>query len=74
MPAANEPFKPRFRPTQDDDASAEKDRARYGSIADESREVRKDIADADKKARTGSEHEDVRNTPPAGHWNETAPD
>ena len=30
------------------------------------------LADADIKARTGSEVEDVRNTPPAGEWNEVA--
>jgi hypothetical protein len=30
------------------------------------------IADADKKVRTGSEHEPVRNTPPAGDWNDVA--
>lgn len=36
--------------------------------------VQKGIADADKVARTGSTKEDVRNTPPAGHWNETSKD
>ena len=30
------------------------------------------IADADKRARTGSEQEPVRNTPPAGDWNDVA--
>lgn len=35
-------------------------------------EVQRGIADADKKARTGSEHEFVRNTPPAGDWNDVA--
>jgi hypothetical protein len=35
-------------------------------------EVQKGIADADKKARTGSEQERVRNTPPAGDWNDVA--
>jgi hypothetical protein len=30
------------------------------------------IADADKKARTGSDREPVRNTPPAGDWNDVA--
>jgi len=30
------------------------------------------IADADKRARTGSHHEPVRNTPPAGDWNDVA--
>lgn len=33
-------------------------------------QVQTGIADADKKARTGSEQEPVRNTPPGGEWNE----
>lgn len=40
----------------------------------EPRGVQKDIADADKVARTGSQEEPVRNTPPAGAWNDTSPD
>ena len=36
--------------------------------------VQKGVADADKKARTGSASETVRNTPPAGAWNETSGD
>lgn len=36
--------------------------------------IQKGIADADKKARTGSTSETVRNTPPAGAWNETSKD
>ncbi|HEV7136111.1 MAG TPA: hypothetical protein VGN43_05715 [Steroidobacteraceae bacterium] len=36
--------------------------------------VQKEIADADKVARTGSTQESVRNTPPAGRWNETSED
>ena len=35
-------------------------------------EVQTGIADADKRARTGSEQEPVRNTPPAGDWNDVA--
>jgi hypothetical protein len=35
-------------------------------------EVQPGIAGADKKARTGSEQEPVRNTPPAGDWNDVA--
>ncbi len=35
-------------------------------------ETQPGIADADKKARTGSEQEPVRNTPPAGDWNDVA--
>ena len=37
-----------------------------------SRGIRYGIADADKLARTGSVNEPVRDTPPAGHWNDTA--
>jgi hypothetical protein len=40
----------------------------------EPRGVLPHIADADKKARTGKEEEEVRNTPPAGEWNEVASD
>ena len=36
--------------------------------------IQKGIADADKTARTGSTDETVRNTPPAGAWNETSKD
>ena len=36
--------------------------------------IQKGIADADKKARTGTPEEPVRNTPPAGAWNETSGD
>jgi hypothetical protein len=32
------------------------------------------IADADKRARTGRSDEPVRNTPPAGKWNDVASD
>ena len=41
---------------------------------EEPRGIEKDIADADKKARTGSTDESVRNTPPGGAWNDTASD
>lgn len=40
----------------------------------EPRGIQKGIADADKRARTGSTEEAVRNTPPAGAWNETSGD
>jgi len=38
------------------------------------RRVKHDIADADKVARTGSKDEPVRNTTPAGAWNDTSAD
>jgi hypothetical protein len=40
----------------------------------EPRGVEKEIAEADKKARTGSKSEPLRNTPPAGAWNDTSSD
>jgi len=36
--------------------------------------VQRDIAKADKVARTGSPDEKVRNTPPSGAWNDTSHD
>jgi hypothetical protein len=36
--------------------------------------VQRDIADADKVARSGSKDEPVRNTPPAGAWNDVSGD
>jgi len=42
--------------------------------SEEPRGIEKGIADADKKARTGTTQEPVRNTPPAGAWNDTAAD
>ena len=41
---------------------------------DEPQGVQKGIADSDKVARTGSKDEKVRDTPPAGAWNETSGD
>lgn len=38
------------------------------------RGVEADISDADKRARTGSGDEAVRDTPPAGAWNDVAED
>lgn len=40
----------------------------------EPRGIENEIAEADKKARTGSKNEPVRNTPPAGAWNDTSSD
>jgi len=54
------------------------DRKRRGDPAsaesEEPRGIDQGVADADKKVRTGSTDEDVRNTPPAGAWNDTASD
>jgi len=41
-------------------------------IGEEAQGVERDIASADKKARTGSEDEKVRDTPPAGDYNDLA--
>ena len=38
------------------------------------RGVQHDVATADKVARTGSADEKVRDTPPAGAWNDTTHD
>ncbi|MGB6603783.1 MAG: hypothetical protein WA747_04020 [Steroidobacteraceae bacterium] len=38
------------------------------------RGVQREIADADKVARTGSKDEPVRDTPPAGAWNDVSGD
>jgi len=42
--------------------------------SEEPRGIEKGIAEADKKARTGSGNERVRNTPPAGTWNDISSD
>ncbi|HKF98635.1 MAG TPA: hypothetical protein VKB20_10285 [Steroidobacteraceae bacterium] len=57
--------------------SSQRDQGRKDLPSTESEELRgiaKGIADADKKARTGTTQEPVRNTPPAGAWNDTAAD
>lgn len=36
--------------------------------------VQPEVADADKIARTGSKDESVRDTPPAGAWNDVSGD
>jgi hypothetical protein len=41
-------------------------------VGRESTNVQPDIADADKVARTGTKDEQVRDTPPAGDWNDVA--
>jgi hypothetical protein len=47
---------------------------RAGAESEEPRGIDQGIADADKKVRTGSTDEKVRNTPPAGDWNDTTSD
>jgi hypothetical protein len=63
---------PRHRPNQDEDASVIGVRAADSAMPRESRESQPDIANDDKKARSGTEAEPVRNTPPFGDWDDTA--
>jgi hypothetical protein len=54
-------------PDQDGrDRNLRKDRRPMAGAGDEPSDVVRDIADADKKVRTGSVAETVRNTPPFG--------
>jgi hypothetical protein len=54
-------------------AGTEHLKARYRPwIHGESRVIQRELADVDRKARTGSETEPLRNTPPAGAWNDTS--
>jgi len=58
-------------PDQDGrDRNLRKDRRPMLGGGDEARGIERDIADADKQARTGSTHEAVRNTPPFGEFYE----
>jgi len=64
--------KPVNRPNQDEDENVIKNRASDVGVGRGSRGVQADIADEDKQARTGTKDESVRNTPPAGDWNDVA--
>ena len=67
--------KPNLRPNQDQDANVPDSPVLDPIPRREPRQVAKDIADADQKAREESgEAEAVRNTPPSGDWNDTSPD
>ena len=56
-------------------AGTENLRARYGTqIQPEPPGVEHDIAAADQRARTGTDREPVRGSPPAGAWNDTSSD
>ena len=48
------------------DRDLRKDRSPVPGAGDEPRGIDRDIADADKKVRTGQTDEPVRNTPPFG--------
>jgi hypothetical protein len=53
------------------DRNLRKDRRPVAGASGEPREVERDIADADKKARTGSTEETPRSTPPFGDFDDT---
>ena len=60
----------RIDTTQSDNARTDPD---FGAPG-EPRGVQPEIADADKETRSGRRREELRNTPPAGPWNETSAD
>ena len=66
--------KPRNRPIQDDDRDESEHPLAPRPVGREPRGIDAGIADADKRARVGSDQEPVRNTPPAGEWNDTTTD
>jgi hypothetical protein len=66
--------KPINRPNQDEDQKVIEARKHAVATGREPGKVHDTIADADKIARTGSKQEPVRNTPPAGDWNDASPD
>lgn len=72
--------RPLNRPNQDEDRppaegpAHEAGRPEEGGIGQEPRGVQSHIADDDKLARTGATDEHVRDTPPAGEWNDTTYD
>jgi len=58
-------------PDQDGrDRNLRKNRKPMAGAGDEPRGVDRDIAEADKKVRTGSADEAIRNTPPFGDFDE----
>jgi hypothetical protein len=65
------------RPSAEEEAKSSLGSHRHDharGIGKEPREIDRGVADADKAARTGSQDESVRNTPPAGSWNDTSGD
>jgi hypothetical protein len=66
-------LKPRHRPNQDEDRKPVEGHPTEGDIGREPRGVEEDIAAADERAREqAGTKERVRNTPPAGEWNDDA--
>ena len=64
--------KPRDRPDQDESTFTAKPRMKEAGTGRPRGTPQYGVADADVKARTGSEKEEIRSTPPAGKWNEVA--
>lgn len=64
--------KPVNRPDQDETTYTAKPRTRDPGANRPPGTPQHGVADADIKARTGAEKEQVRNTPPAGKWNDVA--
>ncbi len=59
------------RPNQDGrDRNLRKDRSPVPGAADEAPEIERDLADADKRARTGNPDEPARNSPPFGEFDD----
>jgi hypothetical protein len=64
--------KPVNRPDQDETTYTAKPRVPDPGTGRPRGSTQPGLADSDKKARTGSEKEEIRNTPPAGKWNDVA--
>jgi len=62
--------KPVNRPDQDETNSTAKPRVKEPGTGRPRGTPQYGVADADIKARTGAEKEEIRNTPPAGKWND----
>jgi hypothetical protein len=62
------------RPDQDATNLTPKPRTKEPGTGSPRGAVQHGVADADVKARTGSEKETIRNTPPAGDFNEVTKD
>lgn len=64
--------KPVDRPDQDESNYTAKPRVQDPGTGHPRGTPQYGVADADIKARTGAEKEEIRNTPPAGKWNDVA--
>jgi hypothetical protein len=64
--------KPVDRPDQDETTYSAKPRIKDPGTGHPEGAIQHGLADADIKARTGSNKEQIRNTPPAGKFNDVA--